>query len=157
MEDLTVSEDYELARRYNDAIDLAYVHARRAIKRHYEELCLLQGRSPARGPIKMTLALTAMYEAYLRTPQLIEARDGMEERHEAERKALASRQEAERVAQRELRFRVLLEQNDRVRREQPERVAELEGLMRKTLHGDPFHDGIAAEQEAEKRLLRGEG
>jgi hypothetical protein len=154
MNDLTVTEDYALARRFNDSIDLMYVHARRAVKRYREELDFVQQIDRPRIT-RFLAGLESMREVLLSSFLPIVARDDMEARHELERQALATRHEAERVAHRRRRNSRKDENARRLAALVAENDAALAAGAGQEVR-DTWHEDIAAEQAAEKALLRGE-
>jgi len=74
--DLTTSDDYELARRLNDSIDLHYVDARRRVKNYRQALDMAQGvvRPTGRLAAADQRALTAMQDVLNREVRPTEAR-----------------------------------------------------------------------------------
>jgi hypothetical protein len=111
-QDYTLSQDYELARRLNDSIDIHLVDARRRMKNYRFALDMAQGPVPKRPGHSLGTferSLLAMQDALNRTVRVGEKPDDMEARHEAERLALADRHEYERVTAREARIRALMD------------------------------------------------
>lgn len=135
--DLTTTPDYALAIRYNDAIDLAYVHARRAVKRLRQEMDTLQGRTPSREQDLVTLGMGAIAAVELRV------------RYNRPRRRMTDTERAVAWRNHPQTIAMLGEPNEK-RRERVETTRQAEGQV------DEFHDAIRREQAEEKALLRGE-
>lgn len=152
--DHTLSEDYELARRLNDSIDVHYVDARRRMKNYRRALDLAQGPVPTRPDHSLGMferSLKAMQDVLNRTVRTGERPNDMEDRHAAERTALADRHEHERTTAREARFRALVAEDDAARRSVAYVAAKAGAVI-----ADPWHADIAVEQAEERALLRGD-